>query len=214
MCSRFGTSTAALALLLAACTSDPSTPTTPEGATRVGASTAAAVGGGNPAIIETGTFTHTFGLAVRDFDNHLLLYYRWNDGFPCRGIGATTQEETTYHDVVKLDEWWIVQDKDPEMWFYVFPWNGEPFNCAFLANTQFLASGRGTRLIHDNDYYPFDPYAPGPNANAYLERYGGLLTTPAGTQVAFSGETNATADRDGNIIHWLTALRLSPDPRN
>lgn len=168
---------------------------------------------GNPVIIETGTFSHTFGLAKRDAASHLLLHYRWNDGFPCLGVGATTTEETSFRDVVKLDEWWMVRDNDAAMWFYVYEWNGESINCAFFRTHTPLATGRGSRHIHDNDYYLDEPYAPGPSANAYLERHGGHLLTPDGVPVQFSGETNATANRYGDVIHWKTALRLSPDPR-
>ena len=193
------------AVLLGACAAEPSAPA---------ADVANTAGTQNAAIIETGEFTHTFGIIVRDWANHLALYYRWDDGF-CGGVAATDAEYTTYRDIIRIDQSWISHDKDDGMWFYVYPWNGEPIGCAFLKNTTPLATGRGRRMVYDNDYYAYDPYAPGPGANAYMEKYIGQLTTPAGDPVGLEGQTHVTVDGDGYTVRtWRTTLQLSPDPRN
>ena len=67
------------AALICACAAEPSAPA---------ADAISAASAGNGAVIEAGDFTHVFGLGVIDWDNHLLLYYRWDDGF-CGGVAST-----------------------------------------------------------------------------------------------------------------------------
>lgn len=168
------------------------------------------------ALIEVGAYYVPFGILIRDADSQLLLYYRFDDAFPCNGVTPTEFVQATYRDVIRIDESWRTVDKTEGLWFYVYPWNGTPASpgCNFLRTTTPLATGRGHRLLTDNDYFPFSPYGPGPGANAYMLRFGGSLTTPAGRLVQFMAQTIATFDPDGTTVrHWDTTLRLSPDPR-
>ena len=169
---------------------------------------------GNGMIVEVGEHRAPFGLINIDAQSNLVLYYRWDNGF-CGGVTPSEFVLSTYHDLIRVDESWQTLDKTDDFWFYVYAWNGNPFiGCNFLKNTTPLATGRGRRLLHDNDYYPFGPYGPGPGANAYLVELHGDLTTPAGTPTQFAGQIHATIDPDGETFRlWNTDLRLSPDPR-
>jgi hypothetical protein len=192
--------------LLAACADDPSTPAVPS--PQFDASSE------NGALVEVGSYGHTFGLIIRDAGNQLLLYYRWDDGF-CGGPAPTEFVQSTYRDIVQIDERWRTLDKTEELWFYVYPWDGTTtVSCAFLRSTTPLATGRGSRLLHDNDFFPFAPYGPGPGANAYFEAYRGSLTTPAGQAVELLAMIHYTVAADGiTLRHWNREIRLSPDPR-
>lgn len=168
---------------------------------------------GQGAIIEVGEHRAAFGLAVRDLERNLLLYFRWDDGF-CGGVTPTEFVWSTYRDVIRLEESWLTLDKTDGFWFYVYDWHGESVTCAFLRSAARLASGRGTRLLHDNDFYPVAPYGPGPGANAYLVDLHGTLTTTAGGQVELMAQQHITALPDGTIVRWDNSVRLSPDPRS
>jgi hypothetical protein len=204
---------AVLSLLaaLAACTEHPLPTATPP--TRVPTSDVI-----NPlsngVIVEVGEHSAPFGLINIDPNSNLVLYYRWDNGF-CGGVTPSEFILSTYRDVIRVDETWQTLDKTHDFWFYVYEWNGNPFlGCNFLKTHTPLATGRGRRLLHDNDFYPFDPYGPGPGANAYLVELHGDLTTAAGTPTQFAGQIHATVDRDGETVRlWNTDLRLSPDPR-
>ena len=166
------------------------------------------------ALVEVGEHSFPAGLLFTDASNQLLLLYRWNDGF-CGGTAATEFVQSTYRDVIQMDERWRTLDKTEGMWFYVYPWNGaSTITCAYLRSTAPLATGRGTRLIQDNDFYPFAPYGPGPGANAYFEKFQASLTTPGGENVQFLGMVHLTMAADGQTIRQVRAnLQLSPDPR-
>lgn len=173
-----------------------------------------AVGNENAVQVETGEHRAPFGLLVFDRQNQLVLYYRWDNGF-CGGVTPTEFVQSTYHDIQRVDDIWQTLDKTEGYWFYVYPWDGvTPVGCAFLRNAPRLATGRGSRMLHDNDYYPFAPFGPGPGANAYMVTLHGSLTTPAGDPVEFLGQTHGTVLPDGNTFtHWDVSLQLSPDPR-
>lgn len=167
----------------------------------------------NAALVEVGEHSAPVGLVVRDRVNHLVLYYRWDNGF-CGGVTPTEFVKSTYRDVLKVNETWRTLDQTEGFWFYVYDWNGTAtITCAFLRNTP-LATGRGHRTFLDNDYYPFAPYGPGPYGNAFGVVWRGSLTTPAGDLVQFHGREHGVVLRDGETLPvYDVTLMLSPDPR-
>ena len=171
---------------------------------------------GNGVLVEVGEHRAPFGLLVGDRESQLLLYYRWDNGFCGAGPAPTDFVLSTFHDVIRIDETWHYLDKTNDYWLYVYPWNGTPAfpGCNYLRNTPRLATGRGDRLLVDNDFYPIAPYAPGPGANAYTVKLNGNLTTPSGAPAQLSAQTHIIVDADGSTIRQAkTTVRLSPDPR-
>jgi hypothetical protein len=143
-----------------------------------------------------------------------LLYYRWNDGFPCTGTAATQFALATWRDVIRMDEDWRTVEKSDGLWMRVYDYHGEAVTCAFLTSHAPLATGRGSRLYVDNDFYPFDPYAPGPGANSFKWVWHGDLTTPAGDPAQLTGLEHGTVAADGYTWREYGAkIMLSPDPR-
>lgn len=168
----------------------------------------------NAALVEVGEHSAPFGLLVWDRVNHLVLYYRWDNGF-CGGVTPTEFVQSTYRDVLHVNESWRTLDQTDGFWFYVYDWNGTAaLNCAFLRNNVPLAQGRGHRTFLDNDYYPIPPYGPGPYANAFGVVWRGTLAAPTGEPVQFHGREHAVVLPDGETLRFYdVTLMLSPDPR-
>lgn len=167
-------------------------------------------GNENGALISVGEWS--YGHAVyRDPESHLALYVRFNDGF-CNAAG-TQFVSASYRDVIRLDEAWRTVEKAEGLWLYVYEWQSGPITCNWLLNHTPVATGRGTRLYTDNDYYPFGPYAPGPGMNAFRFTFHGQVTTSENEVAVLLGFWNGLADRNGDIVKSDVKVQLSPDPR-
>lgn len=194
------------AALLAGCADSPTEP--------VAVPQFDAGGNGNGVLIEIGEWSVPGSRIVWDWDNHLLLYYRWSNAFPCTQTAATQFTVATWRDVIRMDEAWRTVEKSEGVWLYVYDFHGETVDCAFLTSQRLLATGRGSRQYIDNDFYPWAPYGPGPGANAFKWQWHGDLITTAGDPVQFMGLERGTLAADGNTIrNYEVRLQLSPDPR-
>jgi hypothetical protein len=167
-------------------------------------------GNENGALISVGEWTPG-GAVYRDPDTHLALYVRFNDAI-CNA-GATEFVTASYIDVIRIDQAWRTVEKADGVWLSVYEWNGGAVNCAYLRNNPPLATGRGKRMYTDNDFYPFDPYAPGPGMNAFRFSVHGEVTTSDDQVAVLLAFWNGQADRNGDIVKSDVKVQLSPDPR-